>query len=178
MVACSESVAEQATSDPANTALLENDETALTPETGKIIESPDVKDSIDQLNNDPLPDPPAKVAWEGMYFFDNPGGKAGKNLLGNELELEIDKDGTGKLGIFSKSMATPHAKLKVTTKAKGNLCRVIHAEYIKGTGWEDLEVGSVLFTLKSEGGELLTRWGAWQPLYGELAEEGAYFQKQ
>ena len=136
------------------------------------------KENIDQLNNGPLPKSAAKVDWEGMFLFDNPGGKAGKNLLGNELELEINADGSGELGIFSKSMATPHAILKIKTKGRGPTCRVVYSEYVKGNGWEDLEVGSVLFTLEENEEGLLTTWGSWKPLYGDLPNEGNYFQRQ
>ncbi len=116
--------------------------------------------------------------WTGAYFFDNDGGKEAEMMLGNELELEIKGEGLSELGIFSKSMGTPHAILKVKAEQEATECRIIHAEYIKGNGWENLEVGAELFSLSMENGKLITTWGAWKPLYGNLPDRGNYFQKQ
>ena len=128
----------------------------------------------------PLPteeDAPS-IDWVGIYLFDNDGGEAGKMMLGNELELKIREEGESDLNIFSKSMATPHALLKVTTEAKDEECRILHHSYVKGTGWEELEKGDELLVLRMEEGELVTEWKAWKPLYGELPDVGKYFEKQ
>lgn len=133
------------------------------------------------LNTQPVdPKTPSRepVEWVGTYFFDNDGGKDGRMMLGNELELEIKEGGFSDLGIFSKSMATPHAKLKVTAEKGETECRIIHSEYVKGTGWKDLEAGTELFSLRMEGGVLITTWAGWKPLYGDLPAEGKYFEKQ
>ncbi len=117
------------------------------------------------------------INWKGNYAFENDGGKAGKSLLGNQLELEIIPNEVSDLKIFSSSMMTPHAILKVKSEIREWNCDVLLSEYVRGNGWEELEVGTKLFSLNREGKFLTTIWEAWKPLYGELPNKGEYFKK-
>lgn len=99
-------------------------------------------------------------------------------MLGNQLELEIIPNEVSDLKIFSSSMMTPHAILKVKTDIKEWNCDVLLTKYVRGNGWEEeLEVGTRLFSLNREGKRMTTIWGAWKPLYGDLPNKGEYFER-
>ena len=117
---------------------------------------------------------PPHSEWFGDYYFENPGGVAGKWGLGNYFHYNIDEDPY--LLIASFSMGSRNAEMEVEVTCHGDTLFSRLKKLGEGTGWNDLVEQEPLFYLVRTGEGLITHWQGIRPTYGDLPDKGHYFQ--
>lgn len=121
----------------------------------------------------------AQERWTGRYEFEESGGKtSGGTAVVVSHEIEVFETDDGLIAMIKSQGFQTSRDLVCKARIEGAKMLLFFESYGEDNVLATYKDGELLLTLERKKDELLTHWGAFQPVTGNYAKSGkVYFQK-
>ncbi len=121
----------------------------------------------------------AQERWTGRYEFEESGGKTpGGTAVTVNHEIEIFETDDGLVAMIKSQGFQTSRDLVCRARVEGDKLLVFFGSYGEDNVLATYKDGELLLTLERKKDELLTHWGAFQPVTGNYGKSGkVYFRK-